>query len=326
MIGLPKASALAGIGKGGLIGGPRHADRLGADADAAAFEVGKRDLVAFALGAEHQIGGQLDVLEDELRGIGGALAELVLDPATRKPGVSVGTRKALMPLLPRSGSVTAKTIAILGILARGDELLGAVQHPTVAVAPRPGLDRRGVGAGLRLRQAETREHLALRHRLEKPPLLLVRAVLQHRHAADRVLHAQNGRDRTLAGGDFLHHQGIADMVGARPAIFLRHQHPHEAEPAELGHRFRRKLLLAIPFRGEWREPRAGKVVGDIAQHALLVGESHGDVLSRLAVTSISIFIRGSTRPQIKAVAAGRIAPNTSPRTGTIAGQSAASGR
>jgi hypothetical protein len=36
-------------------------------------------------------------------------------------------------------------------------------------------------------------------------------------------------------------------------------------------------------------------------------------------------MRGSTRPQITAVAAGRIVPKTSPNTGTIAGQSAEHG-
>ena len=44
----------------------------------------------------------------------------------------------------------------VGVLAAGDELLGAVQHPAVAVAARPRLDRGGVGAGLRLGQAEAR--------------------------------------------------------------------------------------------------------------------------------------------------------------------------
>ena len=46
---------------------------------------------------------------------------------------------------------------------------------------------------------------------------------------------------------------------------------------------------------------------------------------RRAVTSISIFMRGSTRPQISAVAAGRIVANAAPRTGMMRGQSAASG-
>src|SRR5207237_685980 len=77
---LAEGPALAGVGEGGLVGGARHADGLGGDADAAAFEVGERDLVAFAFAAENQIGGQLDLVKDQLRRVRGALAELVLDP------------------------------------------------------------------------------------------------------------------------------------------------------------------------------------------------------------------------------------------------------
>ena len=43
-----------------------------------------------------------------------------------------------------------------------------------------------------------------------------------------------------------------------------------------------------------------------------------------AVTSISIFMRGSMSSQTIAVAAGRTSPNTSPSTGATLGQSAAS--
>src|SRR5439155_19769083 len=129
---------------------------------------------------------------------------------------------------------------------------------------------------------------------------------------------------TLPGSDLLHDERIADMVGTGAAIGLGHQHAHKAELAELGHRLGRKPLLAIALRGKGRELCPGKIAGDVAQHPLLVGQSH-DALPSLAVTSISIFIRGSTRPQTSAVAAGRIAPKTSPSTGTIVGQSAMSG-
>ena len=115
------------------------------------------------------------------------------------------------------------------------------------------------------------------------------------------------------------------MVGAGPAIGLRHQHAHKAELAEFGDRLCRKFRFAVPFRGMRGEPRTGKVAGDIAQHALLVGEVHR-ALPRRAVTSTSIFMRGSTRPQISAVAAGRIVPKASPSTGTMRGQSSMSGR
>ncbi|MGH7095704.1 MAG: acyl-CoA dehydrogenase family protein, partial [Stellaceae bacterium] len=51
---------------------------------------------------------------------------------------------------------------------------------------RAGLDCGGIGAGLRLGQAERREHLPLGHRLQKPRLLLRAAVLQYRAAAQRI--------------------------------------------------------------------------------------------------------------------------------------------
>src|SRR5207253_5732178 len=77
---LPERFAFLGIGERRLIGGAGHAERLRGDADAPAFEVGEGDAIALALAAEHQIGGQLHLLEDELRGVGGALAELLLEP------------------------------------------------------------------------------------------------------------------------------------------------------------------------------------------------------------------------------------------------------
>ena len=212
----------------------------------------------------------------------GRWPSLCSDPGHPKTGAVGRHEKGADALLAFSGVGHGEDDRYLGVFAGGDELLSAAQHPTVTVAPRPCLDRRGVGAGLRLGQPETREHLALRHRLEKPPLLLVRAVLPDRHAADRVLHAEYRRDRALAGGDLLHDQGIADMVGARPAIFLGHQHAHKAELAEFGYRLSRKPLLAVPFRGVRGKPFARKVAGGIAQHPLLVGKLHSMISSARA--------------------------------------------
>jgi hypothetical protein len=70
------------------------------------------------------------------------------------------------------------------------------------------------------------------------------------------------------------------MVGARPAIFLGHQHAHEAELAEFGYRLGWKPLLAVPLRRMRREPFARKVAGARAQHALLVGQPHRGSLIR----------------------------------------------
>src|SRR6266571_4070600 len=59
---LPERLPFLGIGERRLIGGAGHAERLRGDADPSAFEVGEGDLVALALAAEHQIGGQLHLL------------------------------------------------------------------------------------------------------------------------------------------------------------------------------------------------------------------------------------------------------------------------
>ena len=82
---------------------------------------------------------------------------------------------AEMPFLPAALSVTANTIGDVRVLAGGDELLDAVQHVVIAVALRARRDRAGVGADVRLGQAEAAEHVAARQRLQVLLLLRVGA-------------------------------------------------------------------------------------------------------------------------------------------------------
>jgi hypothetical protein len=96
-------------------------------------------LVAFAFRAEHQIGGQFDILEDELGGVGGPLAELVLDSGYPKTGALGRHQKGADAPLALFGVGHGEDDRDLGILAGGDELGGVAQHPAVAVAPRSGL-------------------------------------------------------------------------------------------------------------------------------------------------------------------------------------------
>jgi hypothetical protein len=60
------------------------------------------------------------------------------------------------------------------------------------------------------------------------------------------------------------------MVGARPVIFLRHQHPHEAEVAELGDRLGCKPFLAVPLGRVRRKLRLGELTRHVSQHLLFV--------------------------------------------------------
>ena len=56
---LAEAAALLRIGERNLVGRAGHADGLRGDADAAAFQIGKRDAVALAFGAEPVFPGTL---------------------------------------------------------------------------------------------------------------------------------------------------------------------------------------------------------------------------------------------------------------------------
>ena len=67
---------------------------------------------------------------------------------------------------------------------------------------------------------------------------------------------------------------IADMVGSGAAILLRHQHAHEAEPAELGQRLFRETRLAIPFRRMRREQALRDLPRRVTKQPLFLGQSH----------------------------------------------------
>ena len=112
MIFCAERLALLRIGERRLIGRPRHAERLRGDADAPAFEVGRARCDTPRLPARASGRGSAPCPRTRAarcrRRAGRACAR-----AARRdsPAVSVGTIKALMPLRPASGSVTAKTIA-----------------------------------------------------------------------------------------------------------------------------------------------------------------------------------------------------------------------
>ena len=122
---LAHALALARVGDRGLERRARHAGGLRRDVDASRLQVGERDAVAHAFPAEQMLG--LAILEHDLRGVGGALAGLVLDArddvARRRGRDEEGADALLARALVGDGEDDGD----VGVLARGDELLHAVQ-------------------------------------------------------------------------------------------------------------------------------------------------------------------------------------------------------
>src|ERR1700693_4224847 len=147
---LAEARSFAGIGERGLERRTGHSDRLRRDADAPALEIGKRDPVTFAFASEQIRRGNAAIREHDLRGIRRALPELFLDPVgaiARRLGVDDERRYALLA----GGLVRYREHnRDVGGLARGDELLDAVEDEALPRPLRTSGDRARVGAGVRL--------------------------------------------------------------------------------------------------------------------------------------------------------------------------------
>ncbi len=130
---LAEGLALSRVGERRLERGARHADRLCGDVDATRLQVGERDAIADALLGESVIQRDVTVLEHDLRRVGGVLAGLFLD-ARDDPARGRGRHdEGADALLARVAVGDREDDRDIGGLARGDELLYAVQH----VARRP---------------------------------------------------------------------------------------------------------------------------------------------------------------------------------------------
>ncbi|MNQ72638.1 hypothetical protein D3C85_873480 [compost metagenome] len=247
-----------------------HAHRLGGDADAPALEVAQGDAVALALLAQAQAGRDAQLIELDLAGVRGVLAELVLDPHHRVPRCVSGHDKGADALLAGCRIGHGEDDHHPGVAARGDELLAAIEHIVFAVAPGAAAQVTGIRTGLGFGEGEGAEHPALGQRAEEALLLLIAAVFQDRHAAHRVVHAHDGRAGAVAGGDFLQGHGVAQVAGLRAAPVFRHQHAHEPQLAHLGDGLGRETVLAVPLGGKGLQPFPGELAGHVADlHVLL---------------------------------------------------------
>ena len=282
--GLLEALSVFRVRERRVEGRARHADRLRSDADATALEVGQRNLVAHALITDQVRRRYPAVFEHDLRGVGRGLAELVLDARD-----GVARRIGRHP--ERADAALARALvgdghddADIGVLAAGDELLDAVEHVMVAVAPRGGAQRRRVAARLRLGQRKRTEHAAGSQRLE--PLFFLRVVrIGHAYAAHRaIVDRDDGRGAAIAGRDFLDHDRQREIVEAGAAELFRHRDAEHAELRELLQRFAREAALAVPCGGVRSELLLREVAQRVADHLVLVGQDHSVHWVRLKVT------------------------------------------
>jgi hypothetical protein len=257
-----------------LEGRARHADGLRRDADAPAFEVGQRDAVALAFAAEQVFGGDAAVLEQDLRRIRSVLAELFLDAGDDVARRVCGHDEGRDALLAGARIGDGEDHGDLRVLARGDELLDAIEHPAVAIAHGLGPDRRGVGADMRLGQAEAAQPFAGRQLLQVFLLLRVRAEGVDRAADHRVLHADDGGRGAVAGGDFLQRQRQRNVIQAGAAPLLGHHHAAAAELAQRPQLLAREVRRAVPLRRPGGELLAREIAQHVADLFLFFAQDH----------------------------------------------------
>ncbi|MNL13684.1 hypothetical protein D3C87_1345970 [compost metagenome] len=130
---LAETLTLTGVIAGRFERSAGHAHRLRSDADTSAFEVGQGNPVTFALFAQAIGHRDFDVFEEDLAGVGGVLAEFVLDTRDFVPRrVGRHDERADAALACRRVG-HRKHDHDPGVLPGGDELLAAVEHVVIAV-------------------------------------------------------------------------------------------------------------------------------------------------------------------------------------------------
>src|SRR6266516_1528073 len=206
----------------------RDPDRLHRDAQATGVEALHRVPEPLALLAQEVVGREPHVLERERDGVRGPEAHLILRLPRTITGDVGGHNKRADPAL-RAGhhhhEIRRAAVRGPGFRAR--------LHPARASPHRARGQRRGVGAGLGLRQREPGQQVAARHRLE-PAMLLRGAPMAHQHrGGNGVVDRERHRDARVRGGDLLEREEVGDAVESHPVVLLGRAHAEEPEPAEL---------------------------------------------------------------------------------------------
>ena len=154
---------------------------------------------ALALLAQQVRAGHPDVLEVQLGGVGGVQAHLVELAAAGEALHAALDDQQREALVAGIGIGAGHDDDQVGVDARGDERLGAVEDPVVAVAHRRGLDAGQVAAGAGLGHRDRADELAGDVAGQPPLLLLVVGQVREVRADDVVLQAQPRGGRTELG-------------------------------------------------------------------------------------------------------------------------------
>ncbi len=213
-----------GVGKGLREGSSGDPQRLRADADPPVVEGAHRDVEPFPFSAKLMAQGNPDLIEHQLRQVGGAKPHLVFFPADRKP---------LAPTLDEKGGDPPVSFGWIGVAPREDEVdprlsgvrdphLRSVQQPAIGRLVGAEAQRSRIAPAPRLRQAEG-AHVPAREPREEVLLLLLRAEEQDGKGADGVVDGDRDGDRRAGPRQLFDDTGVEDRPDPRSPVLLGDQ-------------------------------------------------------------------------------------------------------
>ena len=206
--------------------------------------------------------------------VGRALdAELALLLAEREPGVRLlDDERRDVAAAPAVGVGHREHRVVLRDAGVGDPRLLPGEHPVVAVRPRPGLHRRGVGPGLPLGQAVGERRLAPRQRRQVLRLDLVADAARISGIEPELVDRRDQRRRRADPRHLLDDDAGRERVGADAVVLLGHVRREEVA----GHERVVRLLRVARLLVDLRRVRGDLVLGDradrLADGLVLLGQ------------------------------------------------------
>ena len=155
------------------------------------------------------------------------------------------------------------------VAAVGDEALGAVDDPLVALADGGGAHARDVGARVRLGQAERGEHRRLGELREVAALELLGAAERERGGGEAV-GGDRGGDAGAAPAELLLDQAAGEVVEPGADVGLGDVDVHETHLPRLVDDLLGPRTVAVVVPGHGANLLLGEVVGQLAEILLLV--------------------------------------------------------
>src|SRR5690606_13109080 len=222
--------------------------------------------------AQHVLGRDLAVVEDQLAGGAAAHAHLVELLRHREAGEVLFDEEGGDAARAGLEVVLGIDDEDVGIRSVGDPELGAVEHPAVAAEVGAQLHRYHVGAGAGLAHRERPDVLAAHQLRQVLALLRLGAVATDLVDAEVRVGAVGQADGRRAPGDLLHRHDMREVAQVGTAVGFRHGDAEYPEFAELAPDLEGEVVVAVHRAGERRDLARDELANGVAQGVDVLAE------------------------------------------------------